>query len=133
MNNKIPYILKIREITDIDKMVDFRLDNNSDGTELIIAHWNITKLGAQPTVQELSNLDVDQAYIDYVAGEDTKRERPNVSRANLKTIAGLRTLLTESDEDTLLRSDAQKLKIATLGTKHLLRLSLNDIIEDMQV
>ena len=68
MNNKIPYILKIREITDIDKMVDFRLDNNSDGTELIIAHWNITKLGAQPTVQELSNLDVDQAYIDYVAG-----------------------------------------------------------------
>lgn len=130
MFNKISYILKTRaKIGDPEK--DFRLEDNSDGAGPFIKFWDVAQLGAQPTTQELAALDVDAGFAAFKTSLVNIAARPGASLAALRRFALLKTVLLESDAGTLARPNTQKINIAVIGIKHLIRIQLNSEIENM--
>ncbi|HED37162.1 MAG TPA: hypothetical protein ENI76_02805 [Ignavibacteria bacterium] len=130
MFNKISYILKVRGKV-FNPEVDYSLVDNSDGNGPFIKTWDSVKLGTKPTTLELSALDSDTNFASYIASQINKASRPDESRKALRKFALLKTVLLEPDSATLARTNFQKINIAVIGVKHLLRIQLNDDIENM--
>ncbi|HED38726.1 MAG TPA: hypothetical protein ENI76_10870 [Ignavibacteria bacterium] len=130
MFNKVSYILKNRGKS-FDPDTDFQLQDNSDGNGPFIKSWDKVKLGAKPTTQELNALDSDVSFATYITSQINKASRPEESKRALRKFALLKTVLLESDSDTLARVDIEKINIAVIGVKHLLRIQFNDEIENM--
>jgi hypothetical protein len=53
MNNEIKYLFPTAV-----NMVDYMLQDNSDGNGAFIAHWGETKLGERPTSKQLADVSV---------------------------------------------------------------------------
>lgn len=97
-------------------LVDFILQDNSDGTGPFIAKWDESKLGPKPTKAELDAVSVaaEQARVDKEASDKAKAELAAIDLASIRAIRAYiaaRPDSTQALKDMETQSALKRLKI----------------------